>query len=211
MTNSRRNRVLCLMLGSVVGLSACVSILPDPKPAATVYRLSIPDDTIAVATDGKTVINIEYPLASKILSGTDIVVSPDGRRLSMAAGAHWAERIPVQIRSLLIDTLARTDRFAGVVPAGTTYVPYRINISIRRFEAVFDHGPERAPEAIVHLDVRLTDTKTRSLVSSFSAQSSVRASQASVSSIVLAQDEAAQAAMSKIVGWLDGVIMTPKS
>jgi cholesterol transport system auxiliary component len=211
MINSRRSMFLCLALSGVIGLSACVSILPDPKPAATIYRLSVPDNTIRVAPDGKTVLNIEYPLASKVLSGTNIVVSPDGRRLSMAANAHWAERIPVQLRSLLIDTLAKTDRFTGVIPAGTTYVPYRVNISIRRFEAVFDRGPEAAPEAIVQLDVRLTDAGTRSLVSSFSAQTSVRASQASVSSIVLAQDEAAHAAMAKIVGWLDGAITAPKS
>ncbi len=187
-------------------LSACVSVLPEAKTAPTIYRLNIPHGNDTISLDNTKVINIEFPQAPRALSGTDIVLSPDGRRLTAAAGASWAEPVPSQLRHILIDILAQNGRITGVIPKGGTRAPYRLNTEIRRFEAVFDNGEDAPPNALLLLNVTLTDTNTRKLVGTHTVKKTVRARAKSVSSIVDAQDKATNAAMHDIAKWLDGMV-----
>lgn len=182
-------------------LSAC-SVLPKAKPAPTVYRLSVPDSLNVEDAVNAKVVNIEYPTSSKALAGMDITLSPDGRRLTAAGGAHWSEPVPGLLRNVLIDTLANNAEITGIIPKGNTRVPYRLNMDIRRFEAVFDNGESSAPNAIVQLTFSLTDTASRKLVGSFSVKTDARANAASVSSVVEAQDIATREAMQAASNWL---------
>lgn len=192
-------------------LSACVSVLPEAKAAPTVYRLSIPQSGAATPVANTKVINIEFPQAPRALSGTDIVLSPDGRRLTAAAGASWAEPVPNQIRSALIETLAKGGQITGVIPRGGTRVPYRLNMEVRRFEAVFDRGEELAPNAVVYINLTLTDTKSRRLVGTHTVSTNVRAGAKTVSAIVEAQDNATDEAMQDISAWLTGLVGAGRS
>ncbi|MEE9273245.1 MAG: ABC-type transport auxiliary lipoprotein family protein [Robiginitomaculum sp.] len=185
------------------GLTGCVSLLNKTKVAPTVYRLNVPHVVKLVPLSPAKVINIEIPATSKALRGTDIVLSPDGRRLSAAGGASWSEPVPSLLRNVLIDTLASRSNLTGVIPKGSTRVPYRLNMNIRRFEAVFDQGEDVAPNAIVQLNLTLTNTKTRRLIGVHTIQASQRASAKSVSSIVSAHDTATGEAMKKVVDWLE--------
>lgn len=196
--------ITCLTLGAAV-LSAC-SVIPKAKPAPSIYRLSVPVDANAVAVGLTKVVNIEYPTTSKSLSGMDIVLSPDGRSLTMASGAHWAEPIPALLQNVLIDQLAGNSNITGIIPKGNTRVPYRLNMDIRRFEAVFDNGEGFAPMAMVQLNLSLTDTKSRKLVGVYTVKTERRSSAASVSSIVDAQGLATQEAMEEISIWLSGML-----
>lgn len=189
-------------------LSACVSVLPEAKPAPIVYRLSVPQSAHPTPVANTKVINIEFPQAPRALSGTDIVLSLDGRRLTAAAGATWSEPVPSQIRSALIEMLAKDGQITGVIPKGGTRVPYRLNMEIRRFEAVFDRGEEFAPNAVVHINLTLTDTKSRKLVGIHMVSTDVRARAKTVSAIVEAQDSATDAAMQDISAWLAGLVGT---
>ncbi|PHS77320.1 MAG: hypothetical protein COB56_03670 [Robiginitomaculum sp.] len=191
---------------TVLSVSACTSILPKPKPAPTIYRLSIPVNASTVSLKNSTVVNIELPQAPRALSGTDIVLSPNGRRLTAAASASWAEPVPSQVRQVLVDVLAANKRITGVIPKGGTRVPYRLNMQIRRFEAEFDNGIDVAPNAIVHINVTLTHVKFRRLVGVYSIRTNARASSKTVSSIVEAQDKATREAMNDISSWLNGVL-----
>ena len=172
----------------------------------TIYRLYIPHGNDAAPLDNTKVVNIEFPQAPRALSGTDIVLSPDGRRLTAAAGASWAEPVPSQLRHILIDKLAENGRITGVIPKGATRAPYRLNTEIRRFEAVFDNGEDFAPNAMLQLNVTLTDTNSRRLIGTHTVKKAVRASAKSVTAIVDAQDKATSAAMHDIAQWLDRMV-----
>lgn len=185
-----------------VSLSGCFSILPEPKPAPTIYRLTVPQSMAANPAPRTKVINIEYPTSPGALSGTDIVLSPDGRRLTSAALASWSEAVPNMLRNQLIDTLASEGQVIGVIPKGSTRVPYRLNMDIRRFEAVFDNGEDGAPLAMVQINLALTNAKTRQLIAVNTISTQARAGIKSVSSIVEAQDRATQEAMAEIANWL---------
>jgi len=206
MTRNIKNTVTGLALIGALSLPACVSVLPKAKPAPTVYRLSIPHGVPEIPGKLDRVVNIELPQAPRALSGTDIVLSPDGRRLTAAAGASWAEPVPSQLRHALIDKLAADGKITGVIPSGGTRAPFRLNIDVRRFEAVFDNGEAAAPSAIVTLNLTLTDTKSRRLVGTHSVTTNARARAASVSAIVDAQDAATEKAMHEISAWLSGLI-----
>lgn len=182
--------------------TGCVSLLPKPSPAPTVYRLTVPEALSSKSTPSAKVINIEYPTAPRSLSGTNIVLSPDGRRLTSAAGANWAEAIPGMLRDSLIDTLTRDGKVIGVIPKGSTRVPYRLNIDLRRFEAVFDQGENAAPNIFVHINVALTNTQSRQLMGVHTVTKQSRAGVKSVSSIVQAKDAATREAMDDIANWL---------
>ena len=197
-----------LMAG--LAFSAC-SILPEPAPAPTVYRLYVPQSAQAAPVAQSIVVNIEYPNASKAIGGTDITLSPDGRRLTAAAGAKWSEAVPSMLRNALIEKLARNGGITGVVPRGNTRVPYRVNMDIRRFEAVFDNGEDAAPNAVVQLTISLTNTKTRTLIGTKSVSANARAGAASVSSIVAATDTAAQQAMDEASAWLAAQLSNSRS
>ena len=202
MTKITPVKALTLILVTSV-LGACVSVLPEPEPAPTVYRLAIPVHPSVDKSESPITINVERPDAPAMLSGHDIVVSPDGRRLSTAAGAIWEAPIPQLLRSAVVDTLADNSRLVGVIPKGSTRVPYRLNMDIRRFEAVFDHGEQAAPNCIVHLNVSLTETKGRKIVGAHTIYVERRAAGRNISSIVAAQDLATKAAMDDLETWLN--------
>jgi len=192
-------------------LCSCVSFLPEPSPAPTVYRLTVPQSMSTNVAPSSQVVNIEYPTSPRALGGTNIVLSPDGRRLTSAAGASWAEAVPSMLRNSLIDTLTRDGQVIGVIPKGSTRVPYRLNTDIRRFEAVFDQGEDAAPNVTVQINVALTDTQTRKLMGVHTVTKQARAGVKSVSSIVEAKDRATKDAMDEISTWLSGQVGRPAS
>ena len=199
---TKRNGKLFLVLAMSVALNACISLLPEPSAAPTVYRLTVPQSQSTKSTSAMKVVNIEYPTAPRALNGSNIVLSPDGRRLTSAASSNWAEAVPSMLRNSLIDTLARDGQVIGVIPKGSTRVPYRLNMDIRRFEAVFDQGEDAAPNAIVQVNIVLTDANTRKVVGVHAVNKQARAGMKSVSSIVQAQDTATREAMDEISNWL---------
>jgi cholesterol transport system auxiliary component len=106
------------------------------------------------------------------------------------------------LRNSLIDTLARDGQVIGIIPKGSTRVPYRLNIDLRRFEAVFDRGEDSAPNVVVQINVALTDTQTRQIIGVHTVTKQSRAGVKSVSSIVQAKDMATSEAMDEISIWL---------
>ena len=205
MTNNLKTYIMGTAIAAMgLSLSACISVLPDAKAAPTVYRLSVPGALATSVNAQSTVVNIEYPKAPKALGGTDIVLSPDGRRLTAASGASWSEPVPNLLRNVLIDTLGRDGKVTGIIPNGSTRVPYRLNMDIRRFEAVFDNGEDAAPLAIIQLNLTLVDTSTRNIVGTHAVQKTVRANEKSVSAIVSATDRASQDAMQEAADWMSG-------
>jgi len=93
-------------------LSGCFSVLPDPKPANIIYRLSSDMSPVAKLPTAEA-IRIDRPLASQVFNSNDIVVTSDGQKLSVIAQANWAETAPVMIQSTMIDALGQSPKFTG--------------------------------------------------------------------------------------------------
>lgn len=191
------------ILAATAGLSACVSILPDPAPAPTIYRLETsiaPSETSANAE----IIRVDRPAATQIFNSSDIVVIQGGQKLSAIAQAKWSEATPVVIQDAMVDALQGSPQFIGLIPTSGARTKTRLHLSVKNFEANFDNGPESAPLAVVQYRVTYARADDRSLLGTHTVRETVRAQSINVSSIVAAIEQANDAAMSDIVTWLEG-------
>jgi cholesterol transport system auxiliary component len=195
------SRILLISAVSA-SLTACVSILPEPAPAPAVYRLATNTAPIDTNTNAE-IIRVDRPAASQIFSSTDIVVTRDGQKLSAIAQAQWSEVTPVVIQDAMIDALAGSSQFIGLIPTSGARTETRLHLSIKNFEANFDNGPESAPLAVVQYRVTYARADDRSLLGTHSVRKTMRAQSINVSSIVAAIEDANDAAMSDIVTWLE--------
>ena len=205
--SNRRALRLMFASGVVLALAGCVSILPDPEPASVVYRLETPSVTAAPAADAQ-IFRIDRPTAPIGLVNDRIIVSPDGKTLTRIVQANWAQSIPELIQHSFMDEMASRSSMVGVLPASGARTEYRAHLTVRNFEAVFDEGSDRAPLARVSYMATVSDASTRNLIGTYSVAKSVRADNVNVSSIVSAQSEANQTAISEIADWMEGLSLT---
>ncbi len=183
-------------------LSGCLSLLPAPAPADTVYRLSPPRAHVAQAASAK-IVRIDRPNASTVFETRDIIISPDSRRLAVASGAKWAEIIPTMVQHRFVDTLGQRPGIVGVIPSSGARTDTRVHLTIKSFEANFDQGEGNAPLATVHYGVTMSNASDRDLLGTYDVKKTVRADAARVSSIVEAMDKANQEALNDITDWLE--------
>ena len=190
------------LIGAVITLGGCVSLLPEPAPADVVYRLSESNEGVPQGLNAK-VVRIDRPRAASVFQGKDIVVSPDGRRLASAAEASWAESIPDMVQNSFVDVLAERSGLVGVIPSSGARTDTRVHLTIKSFEARFDQGEDAAPKAVVHYAVTLSNASNRNLLSTYDVKKTVRSSDIRVSTIVEAMDSANQQALNEIADWLE--------
>lgn len=183
-------------------LTGCVSLLPDSVPAGTVYRLSTAKENVPQSPN-PFVIRIDRPSVSSVFETTDIIVSPDGRRLASAGGAEWAEVIPVMIQGSFVDLMGQYPNLVGISPSSGVRTDTRLHLTVKSFEAQFDQGEETPPLATVHYGVTLLNASNRNLLGSFDVKKTIRADEVRVSSIVKAMDNANQQALEDVILWLE--------
>jgi len=194
---------LLMILSLSASLSACVSILPDPAPAPSVYRLASNSNAVVAAANAE-IIRIDRPSSTQIFNSSDIIVTDDGQKLSSVAQAQWSEVTPIIIQNAMIDALEGSSQFVGLVPTSGARTETRLHLVIKSFEANFDQGLESAPLAIVDYRMTYARADDRKLLGTHSVRKTVRAQSINVSSIVVAIEDANNAAMLDIVSWLEG-------
>ena len=183
-------------------LSGCVSLLPEAESADTIYRLTQAKQGVPQSPNAY-VVRIDRPSVSNEFETKDILVSPDGRRLASASGARWAELIPVMIQSSFVDLMGQHTNLVGVIPSSGARTDTRVHLTVKNFEAQYDQGQSLAPLAVVHYSVVLSNASNRNLLGSYDVRKTVRASEARVSEIVKAMDNANQQALEDIALWLE--------
>jgi len=194
---------LLMILSLSASLSACVSILPDPAPAPSVYRLASNSNAVVAAANAE-IIRIDRPSSTQIFNSSDIIVTDDGQKLSSVAQAQWSEVTPIIIQNAMIDALEGSSQFVGLVPTSGARTETRLHLVIKSFEANFDQGLESAPLAIVDYRMTYARADDRKLLGTHSVRKTVRAQSINVSSIVVAIEDANNAAMLDVVSWLEG-------
>ncbi len=197
-----------LVPAALLSAGCLSSIIPDPAPANTMYRLSTTGDVVMPAVDA-LVFRIDRPTAPAALMGTDVIVSPDGQRLASASQAQWSENIPSLIQTSFFNMLSTRKDIVGVLPASGARSLYRAHLTVRNFEAQFDNGDKSAPLAVVHYTATVSDAASRDLIGTFDVRKTQRASAPNLSAIIKAQTRANDAALSDIADWMEG--LKPKS
>ncbi len=199
----KTSKIIATVIASTA-LCACVSILPDPAPANIVYRLTT--DSVRVnSLDSAPVIRIDTPSAARLISGREIIVSPDAQRLAVAGGAEWSDSLPSMVQQTFLDILGERADIVGVIPIAGARANYRVHLNIDNFEARFDQGPDNAPTIIVAYSATFAASSTRNLVATKQVTQKIRADTASVSAIVNSMDSANRAALGEIADWISSL------
>ena len=191
-----------------LALNAC-SVLPDPAPADTIYRLSPLTESVQAAQTA-TVIRVDRPVASVVFQSRDIVVSPDGLRLASAAQAKWIETMPSLIQSAFVDVLATRPNLVGVIPASGARTNQRVQLTIKNFEAQFDNGTDAAPLAVIRYSVTYANSSNRALLGTYDVKAVKRAKSTNVANIVEAISIANNEALMDVAKWVESQAATPK-
>lgn len=197
----------------VISLAACssiTSIIPDPKPADTVYRLSISSQELTVQPNADAiVVRVDRPTVPRPLAGNDVTVSLSRNRLLSASGAEWAEKIPDLIQGSILDVFSSRPDIIGVLPVSGARTELRVHLTVRNFEALYDNGQDSPPLAVVRYTATLANASNRNLLGSYEVRKTYRAADNRVSEIVKAQDAANYEAIKSVADWL--VNLSPKT
>lgn len=190
-------------------LAGCVSVLPEPDPANSIYRLSS-DLQKAEYRASAPVIRVETPSADRLVGTRRIVVSPDANRMAVAGGAEWADSLPKLIQKSMVENLASRSDVVGVIPRVGAKSDYRIHINVDNFEARFDNGPLAAPLVIVAYTATFAESGSRDLLGTRQFTTTQRAGGYAVSEIVSAMNSANNANLDKMADWITSFSLMKK-
>lgn len=198
-----RVRAFALALAGMaaIGLSACISLLPEQE-RSTLYRLSSHLPAGAEASHGVPVVRVSRPAAPRALAGDRLALDQGEGRVAYMAGANWMSPVPVLLQDLVLDTFDRTaSQVSAARPDDGVAARYDLRLELRRFEAVYDEGESRAPRIDVAIRARLIDTASREVAGARSFSMSERAASNRQSAIVDAFSRAASGMAQELVHW----------
>lgn len=189
-----------VVLAGLLGLSACVSLLPEQVPVS-VYRLSSPEAREWRDGDGQ-VVEIESPQAPRGLGGAEIALVRGARSLAYIQGARWIAPTTHMIQNLVIETFNAADTgLAPTRPEDGTRADYSLRLDLREFVADYDRGDSAAPLIRVTIAARLIEGSGRQMVAAQVFSAEARAGAHSTRSIVAAFDEASNRVAGDLAAW----------
>lgn len=191
--------VACVALG----LSACVTLLPDTK-ASQLYRFgasTAPEDPEATRTDGTIGVVLSgssFPRAA----GGDQILTLTGSQAAYVASARWVAPASILFDEALAQAFDRNTGPARLItrseirPASSL-----LRLDVRQFETVYDRGVGTAPVVVVQVRATMTAREDRAQVAEDIFEARVRASENRVGAIVSAYDTAVGEVLGGVVDW----------
>jgi cholesterol transport system auxiliary component len=154
--------------GLAVSLSGCVNVLPKVKPVQ-LYRFGYHPDLLEKKDDATATTpsaGATTPLMLGVISfppasAGDEVMTTEDNQVSYVAEARWASSAQSLFTAAVSEGFARSDDKVMLVPRGPTAADYRLDISVRRFEANYSHG---RPTVYIGVDARLLRLSDRSVL-----------------------------------------------
>lgn len=177
---SALNRVRPLALGAALAatlaLTGCISLLPESNPRM-LYRLDAGiTETAPSPMRGAVPLSVERISAPRALAGDKIAIDRGGA-IAYMAGAAWASPAPAMFESVLEDAFqAEAPQISPVRAEDGVSARFRLDVALRRFEAVYDQGDSAAPLVRVTVRARIIDRDERILAARQVFDHEVRAS-----------------------------------
>jgi cholesterol transport system auxiliary component len=195
----RRHFFRAALFVAAGGLAGCD--LPGSGEPPQLYTLT-PKTTFESnlpAVDWQLV--VERPTSSAGLNSQRIALQRTPVTLDYFAHANWTDTAPQLVQSLLIESFENTGKMRAVSRESTQLRPdYELQLELRHFEAEYDN-PGQPPLIRVRLSGKLIRMPDRTIVAGHTVESTARAAQNDMSSIVLAFDDALGKVMKEFVEW----------
>ncbi len=198
-----RKRPLALgaALAAILALSGCISLLPESNPRM-LYRLDTgTSETADAPVRGAIALSVERVSAPRALAGDKIAIDRGGA-IAYMAGAAWASPAPAMFESVLEDAFqAAAPQVSPVRAEDGVSARFRLDVALRRFEAVYDQGDSAPPLVRVTVRARIIDRDERILAARQVFNHEVRASAHRQGPIVDAFSSASGDAARDIARW----------
>jgi len=165
---------------AAVSLSACISLLPEDKPAK-LYRFAGGGFVQAAANDR--------------------ILTVNGSQASYIAESRWVSPAQVLFGEALTRAFDANTGGARLLGRGELgKADYSLRVEVTRFEAVYDQGAKAAPNVVVAVRTTLVNSD-RTLAGTKQIETQVRARDNRVGAIVGAFDEAVGQTLGELVAW----------
>ena len=190
---------------ALVVLPGCVSLLPETEPSA-LYRLDTAPAVQAEPAQGAATVIVDRISAPNGLSGDRIAIQREGR-IAYMAGAAWLSPAPVMVHGAVLDAFHA--HAPAMTPARTedgVAARYKLDLELRRFEAVYAGGQGAAPRVEVSLRAQMIDRDSRALMAARTVESTRAAAANRQGAIVDAFSSATREAAADLARWADGVV-----
>lgn len=178
-----------------LGLSACVTLLPEEKPAQ-LYRLSynpaltvgdeIAPKTAEVADKDRYQVylsSIDFPKDA----ASDRIKTVEDSEVSFIAHARWSAPAPDLFNDALSEGFDRSATRVHMSRQVRGASAFRLELKVRRFEVVYNR---KRPTVSVSIDASITRVRDRKLVASRYITTDVGVAKSDVSMIVAAFEKA---------------------
>ena len=190
-----------LVLGvALLALPGCGSLLPQPSPPPSLYRLTPATDFSASQRIVPLQLAIDAPLAEAALDTTRIALARAPTTLDYFADAAWTDRLTTLVQSLLVASFDNAHALAAVGPeGGTLHADCVLITELRHFEAAYNGaGP---PHWQIEITAKLVKLPERILLADRSFHSDQPAARNDMGAIVEAADGAWRGVAKAVVAW----------
>jgi cholesterol transport system auxiliary component len=187
---------LFAVLLMLAGCSASDLLAPSGAPAK-IYTLRAPTQVATSAPQAHWQLLVGTPEAGLDLDNSRIAVIPSSMRIDYYANVVWADRPPVMLRDLLVESFDRSGRIGAVErQSGTLKSDFSLSSDLRDFQV------ETIGEPVAHisLTVRLVRSRDRAIVASRRFETTTPAG-SSFDGAIAAFDQGLQSLLPQIVDW----------
>jgi cholesterol transport system auxiliary component len=184
---------------AAVSLSACISLLPEDKPAK-LYRFDgAPAAEPSPAAERFGVVRAGGGFVQA--AANDRILTVNGSQASYIAESRWVSPAQVLFGEALTRAFDANTGGARLLGRGELgKADYSLRVEVTRFEAVYDQGAKAAPNVVVAVRTTLVNSD-RTLAGTKQIETQVRARDNRVGAIVGAFDEAVGQTLGELVAW----------
>ncbi|MDO8901824.1 MAG: ABC-type transport auxiliary lipoprotein family protein [Phenylobacterium sp.] len=196
-------RLRALVLGAgALCLSGCVSLLPSADPSQ-LYRLEAAIAPVASGTSAGPTFGLVLPtIGFARAAGGDRILTTTGDEVAYIASARWVAPASALFEEAVTRAFDANTGPARLVTRGELRTADSVmRLDMRRFEAVYDRGPNAAPVIVVRLRATLVSRGDRALIAEEIFEAQVRASDNRVGQIVAAFDAGTGEVLTQLVDW----------
>ena len=184
-------------------LGGCANLFTTPP--RPLYQLSAPADMPANLPHTTAQIVIDAPYAPEGLEPRRIAVIRAANALDYLADGDWADRTPLMVRAVLVETFENSRAIGAVGPDSLDLrADFEIEGDLRHFEAIYDSPggtASGAPSAWVALAVKLVKVPERKILAQTLISAREPASANATPQIVQAFNAALGDVAKQVVTW----------
>lgn len=186
----------------MAGLSACVSLLPDPGPAPARLQLTpVMPDRVTGETVNKQ-LAVALPLAGNDISTDGIALVFNDREVRYLAGARWIGPAPQIFQLALIDSLSVASGLRGVAGESAGIVAdARLLCDLRQFSLHYA-DPKGTPTAVLTANFRLLNLHNGSIMDTRSVSVTVPSAGRDTAALAAACETALSRCLAEVTPWV---------